>query len=197
MPASNFVPAHDRQLAAGRKAHQAHASRVDAPFLRPRPHQADGPPGVGQGVDVDLVARPFLIGEPVLEHEPRHPLAREPLSDLVALVVDRQNAMPAPRADHDGRAGGLFLGGQEDGQRRLVNAGNPAVVPLSFALLDDLFLVTFLPSCPGAPPGQSGTTCDSSAMARPGKSNRARSSLGTIMSSVSNGKRFGVSRIGG
>ena len=30
-----------------------------------------------------------------------------------------------------------------------------------------------------------------------GKSNRAKNSLGTIMSSVSNGKRFGVSWIGG
>ena len=39
----------------------------------------------------------LLIGEPVLEYKPRDPLAREPASDVVALMVDRQIAVSAAR----------------------------------------------------------------------------------------------------
>ena len=62
-----------------------------------------------------------------------------------------------------------------------------------FLLSSTTFSLSFLPSCPGAPPGQSGTTCGSSATARPGKSNRAKNSLANVMSSISSGKRLGVS----
>ena len=138
-PSSNFVPARiassppaEKPITPTRAGSMPHSpARLRARRTARR--------ASAKRMNVDLVARPFLVREPVLEHQPRHPLPREPTGDIVALVVDRKITMAASRADHNGRAGGLVLGREKHGQRWLVDARNPAMARLALARLGDLF----------------------------------------------------------
>ena len=136
---------------------------VDPPIVGVAADQPDRAAGVGQGMDVDLVAGALGLRQAVLEHDPRHADAVEPLGDVVPLVVDRQECGVRPRGRSRPRrpwpcraaAGRPSASGY--GPARCGGRG-PRSSRCSATTSGSVF-----PSEPGAPDGQSGITCGSSA----------------------------------
>ena len=79
-------------------------------------------------MDINLVTGALGPSQAILEHDPRHADGVEVLGNIVSLMVDRQDPVPAPGADHDRRARGLVPRWQVDRQRRVVDPRDVTVV---------------------------------------------------------------------
>ena len=112
-------------MPAGGEAHDADAVRLDVELGRARSHDADRAEHVLQHRRM-VVAR----AQAVLQDERRDAARREPARHLMALVVHRERAVAAARADHDARAGGLGLRRQVDRERGDVGVRRCPVRPV-------------------------------------------------------------------
>ena len=135
-------------MPARREAQDSHAIGVDAPLAGLPPGQPDRPLRVLEHRRMMILGR-----EAILDHDPRHAERVEPLGDLLALVLGRQERVTAARTDDHRRTRGRLLGRQPDGDRRHV------------ARVEGVLAGESLPSAPGAPSGQSGSTVGSWAAA--------------------------------
>ena len=77
---------------------------------------------------LDRIRRTLFAAKPVLEGEGSDPDAIQVTGGVDALGVKDQLAVTATRADDDGRARRLFLGGQEHGDRGVVDVLDPVAL---------------------------------------------------------------------
>ena len=102
------------------KPHHAQSVRLDRELTRAGPQQSDRP------LHIEHRGRVLVLGgQPVFQHERGDTLPREELRDLLALMINRQAAIAAPRTDNDPRPRVLPRLGQPDCQRRLVRLFGP------------------------------------------------------------------------